>query len=413
MFKKILVCFAFVICSTLWGDESIATKAELEAFEELALTDANRALELSMYYQGWSKDECFYVFDNPKSDSPITRDYVKDSELSRQLKMRDFDKALHFAEIAFEILPVDEKLKGIKKKTDLNLMKLYILRGEDFAEETFNFFVEKVASHNFEKEGKLYGTDLYRKFDGPPSWAFKYKELHVYFYAKGFGVKQDMAFAKDLLHQVTGNENWRAFYLPKYYIKDLEFMEFLMEESEGNIRRNYYLHLIYAGRFNEEEKDEARSDKYFDLYEEAVNNITDSQIKRIEESLEKNKQADNFWFLSFNYAEKYLSRIVIYDKCLIIYNPYYNIEFLIKYINKTDNTAYKKHLLIAFRLLNAESVVDAKKYLNKALESDNISYAEKNMLKEEFYKQYERRKNTFYSIKDYGFDMLNHDYDSF
>ncbi|MFI3291571.1 MAG: hypothetical protein R3Y46_06785 [Opitutales bacterium] len=39
--------------------ESVATKEELGAFEKIALQDPKRALELSMYYQGWGKMSAF------------------------------------------------------------------------------------------------------------------------------------------------------------------------------------------------------------------------------------------------------------------------------------------------------------------------------------------------------------------
>ncbi|MFI3291293.1 MAG: hypothetical protein R3Y46_05360 [Opitutales bacterium] len=95
MIKRLLVYFFVALCSNIWASESlsasvqsgngsnfeavqeeidkafaikamesVATKEELGAFEKIALQDPKRALELSMYYQGWGKDECFYVFDD-------------------------------------------------------------------------------------------------------------------------------------------------------------------------------------------------------------------------------------------------------------------------------------------------------------------------------------------------------------
>ncbi|MFI3291570.1 MAG: hypothetical protein R3Y46_06780 [Opitutales bacterium] len=165
--------------------------------------------------------------------------------------MRDFDKALEFAEIAFKNIPVsekykysaaDEKFAYVKHYVDLNLMKLYMLRGEAFEKETYDFFMDKMASYNFEKSGKTFGKELGRKFYQPDGKYLNHSTLCAYFYFKGFGVEQDIDFAKDIIKWVGKTNNWRDVYIQKYYIKDFEFVKFLIEEDSNIIVNNHFLY---------------------------------------------------------------------------------------------------------------------------------------------------------------------------
>ncbi|MFI3290967.1 MAG: hypothetical protein R3Y46_03700 [Opitutales bacterium] len=362
MFKKILVCFAFVLCSTLWGGD-IATKAELEAFEKLALTDANRALELSMYYQGWSKDECFYVFDNPKSDSPITRDYVKDSELSRQLKMRDFDKALHFAEIAFN-LDIDDL------ECQLNLLKLYLLDYKNYKTKIDKFI-----------ENKYFTKNLY---------------AYISF------LKGDLDEAKKLLNY-SHYISWKHFYTGKFAPKNLDFVEFFLnnyevikdnapDEAWDNVRLDgaYYLYLIYAGKLNPDDKDLVKAEKYSKLFESKKSEILQYYINYWAkanaltfEEFSKDKSSSKLNLFIYKkmslYLSKYEYRGFVYDTNFFIENPFYSPEKAKEYQSKIKST-YEQSSMHLMLLIMGHSLDEARKYRAELDKCDYLSPEEKSKL---------------------------------
>jgi hypothetical protein len=77
-------------------EKALYYKDPLKYMESLAITSDYRALELSLYYQGWAPEVVFFRFD--EKISPILLAIPTKKEMTQNVKMRDKEKARYWAE---------------------------------------------------------------------------------------------------------------------------------------------------------------------------------------------------------------------------------------------------------------------------------------------------------------------------
>lgn len=265
---------------------------------------ALRALELSLYYQGFDPDKNLYLLFDFYYGSDILIPY--NSELYGTRKIRDAKKAFEYAKIAYE-------LKLGKPISELNLCEKDIMLVD-------SIFVSNLAT----------------------------------LYVLGIGVEKDLS-KKKFLMLADKMFNWKNYYAGKFIPRDKKYAISLLEKgityyerrslyekSMDSALASLFLYLIYNGELDPEDKDLEKAKYWKDISNKRMSKYRAGIIKEWEAENEKLKKAANteseegrqaYRVLAFNHLKK--RECVwksLYNRSVYISNPNYNPELAKKYL---------------------------------------------------------------------------------
>ena len=264
---------------------------------------AFRALELSLYYQGFDPDKNLYILFDFYHGSDVVIPY--DSELCGTRKIRDAKKAFEYAKIAYE-------LKLGKPISELNLCEKDIMLVD-------SVFVSNLAT----------------------------------LYVLGIGVEKDLS-RKKLLMFADAAFNWKNYYAGKFIPRDKKHAISLLEKGIiYNTRRSLYeksmdsalasifLYLIYNGELDPEDKDLEKAKYWKDISNKRMSEYRAGRIKLWDAENEKLKKVANaeteegrlaYRELALKHLKKRECVWDLYNRYVYISNPNYNPELANKYL---------------------------------------------------------------------------------
>ena len=172
-----------------------------------------RALELSLYYQGWAPEVVFFRFDEKIKDSLLAVPTKK--EMVMDVKMRDKEKALCWAR---------ESIKNVHP-SDLGL---------ELCNLANLLYSKKPSKEDIAKFKEEYDNfDLYHFVDGPfcGSTLYGCGSVFAYSFYKGYmGFPVDLDMCKSIL-MFSNHLLWRNFYSGFFAPKDKEFAKYILSLS--------------------------------------------------------------------------------------------------------------------------------------------------------------------------------------
>lgn len=264
---------------------------------------AFRALELSLYYQGFDPDKNLYILFDFYYGSDVAIPY--NSELCGTRKIRDAKKAFEYAKIAYE-------LKLGKPISELNLCEKDIMLVD-------SVFVSNLAT----------------------------------LYVLGIGVEKDLS-KKKLLMFADAAFNWKNYYAGKFIPRDKKHAISLLEKGiTYNTRRSLYeksmdsalasifLYLIYNGELDPEDKDLEKAKYWKDISNKRMSEYRAGRIKLWDAENEKLKKVANaeteegrlaYRELALKHLKKRECVWDLYNRYVYISNPNYNPELAKKYL---------------------------------------------------------------------------------
>lgn len=262
-----------------------------------------RALELSLYYQGFDPDKNLYILFDFYYGSDVAIPY--NSELCGTRKIRDAKKAFEYAKIAYE-------LKLGKPISELNLCEKDIMLVD-------SVFVSNLAT----------------------------------LYVLGIGVEKDLS-KKKLLMFADAAFNWKNYYAGKFIPRDKKHAISLLEKGiTYNTRRSLYeksmdsalasifLYLIYNGELDPEDKDLEKAKYWKDISNKRMSEYRAGRIKLWDAENEKLKKVANaeteegrlaYRELALKHLKKRECVWDLYNRYVYISNPNYNPELAKKYL---------------------------------------------------------------------------------
>lgn len=305
---------------------------------------AFRALELSLYYQGFDPDKNLYYLDEIYDDVITTAPF--NSELVGTRKIRDAKKAFEYAKIAYELLT-----RGSISSFDEHESGSYIV----------SMFVANLAS----------------------------------LYISGIGVEQDLT-KKNVLIRYNKLLSWRNYYIgkfapldKKYAISLLEngiisFFEYLPYAKPKKEYSSYILYLIYNGEFDPADKDLEKAKYWKNIHDKIISELREQEIKRWNERIEKLRKEASveteegrkaFRSLGHAYLRKRKYIGVIYNRRRYVENSNYNPELARKFLEKSG--ADEESIITIFVKMLSNPLTgdlsEMKKYLKEVLSSPALS----------------------------------------
>ena len=191
-----------------------------------------RALELSLYYQGWAPEVVFFRFDEKIKDSLLAVPTKK--EMVMDVKMRDKEKALRWARESIE------KRGRYPDRNPLGFLNLAnLIYSKNPTKKEIEEFNEKYFWFKF---------DIF-DFDGRLSFALGAGGVFAYSLYKG-----DMNFPIDIemCQRILERSNhllWRNFYSGFFAPKDKEFAKYILSRST-DYWDMFALVDIYKGKYD-------------------------------------------------------------------------------------------------------------------------------------------------------------------
>ena len=191
-----------------------------------------RALELSLYYQGWAPEVVFFRFDEKIKDSLLAVPTKK--EMVMDVKMRDKEKALRWARESIE------KRGRYPDRNPLGFLNLAnLIYSKNPTKKEIEEFNEKYFWFKF---------DIF-DFDGRLSFALGAGGVFAYSLYKG-----DMNFPIDIemCQRILDRSNhllWRNFYSGFFAPKDKEFAKYILSRST-DYWDMFALVDIYKGKYD-------------------------------------------------------------------------------------------------------------------------------------------------------------------
>ena len=208
-------------------EKALYYKDPLKYMESLAITSDYRALELSLYYQGWAPEVVFFRFD--EKISPILLAIPTKKEMTQNVKMRDKEKARYWAE---------KHTCGryfTKILAFCNLSNLLYSKNPTTEEAKEFYFRCFLFYHSLDSswDDEIYGCGS------------------VYAHALHKGT-MDVPVDLEAFHKILTHSNhllWRNFYSGFFAPKDKEFAKYILSLSP-----NYWdmqeLSDIYKGKYD-------------------------------------------------------------------------------------------------------------------------------------------------------------------
>ena len=305
---------------------------------------AFRALELSLYYQGFDPDKNLYYLDEIYDDVITTVPF--NSELVGTRKIRDAKKAFEYAKIAYELL-TRESISSLDEHEGGAYMG--------------SMFVANLAS----------------------------------LYISGIAVEQDLT-KKNVLIRYNKLLSWRNYYIGKFAPLDKKYaisllengiisiFEYLPYEKPKKEYSSYILYLIYNGEFDPNDKDLEKAKYWKNIHDKIISELREHEIKRWNEGIEKlrkeasveteeGRKAYRVLGQAHLHKRKYIG--VIYNRRRYVENSNYNPELARKFLEKSGADEESIITIFVKKLSNPVTgdLSEMKKYLKEVLSSPALS----------------------------------------
>ena len=305
---------------------------------------AFRALELSLYYQGFDPDKNLYYLDEIYDDVITTVPF--NSELVGTRKIRDAKKAFEYAKIAYELL-TRESISSLDEHEGGAYMG--------------SMFVANLAS----------------------------------LYISGIGVEQDLT-KKNVLIRYNKLLSWRNYYIGKFAPLDKKYaisllengiisiFEYLPYEKPKKEYSSYILYLIYNGEFDPNDKDLEKAKYQKNIHDKIISELREHEIKRWNEGIEKLRKEASVETEEGRKAYRVLGQAhlqkrkyigVIYNRRRYVENSNYNPELARKFLEKSGADEESIITIFVKKLSNPVTgdLSEMKKYLKEVLSSPALS----------------------------------------
>ena len=305
---------------------------------------AFRALELSLYYQGFDPDKNLYYLDEIYDDVITTVPF--NSELVGTRKIRDAKKAFEYAKIAYELL-TRESISSLDEHEGGAYMG--------------SMFVANLAS----------------------------------LYISGIGVEQDLT-KKNVLIRYNKLLSWRNYYIGKFAPLDKKYaisllengiisiFEYLPYEKPKKEYSSYILYLIYNGEFDPNDKDLEKAKYWKNIHDKIISELREHEIKRWNEGIEKLRKEASVETEEGRKAYRVLGQAhlqkrkyigVIYNRRRYVENSNYNPELARKFLEKSGADEESIITIFVKKLSNPVTgdLSEMKKYLKEVLSSPALS----------------------------------------
>lgn len=305
---------------------------------------AFRALELSLYYQGFDPDKNLYYLDEIYDDVITTVPF--NSELVGTRKIRDAKKAFEYAKIAYELL-TRESISSLDEHEGGAYMG--------------SMFVANLAS----------------------------------LYISGIGVEQDLT-KKNVLIRYNKLLSWRNYYIGKFAPLDKKYAISLLENGIISIFEylpyakpkkeysSYILYLIYNGEFDPNDKDLEKAKYWKNIHDKIISELREHEIKRWNEGIEKLRKEASVETEEGRKAYRVLGQAhlqkrkyigVIYNRRRYVENSNYNPELARKFLEKSGADEESIITIFVKKLSNPVTgdLSEMKKYLKEVLSSPALS----------------------------------------
>ena len=332
------------VCSTLvsFGAKILSNEEKVEFAAQKVAEKAKDyqiyALELSLYYQGFSPNivGAFDQYDEHYTPWRTYNEVPRGTDLKSHIKIRDAAKAFEYAEIA-----VESKDYLVLKESNLaNLFLNGIGIPKDVAKaiETLN---EATFPPDF-KPVKIEdrGTSIPREIYAPQI---------AYLYYKGMGVEKDVEKCNEILEKY-GVFAWRNFYSGYLVPKDFDFAIYILEQ-----RNEFWaagiLSEIYSGKYLPEHANNEKAEHWRQIKNERMHAFYEIKKEYYENRLQKSewqKQHPNKLIETasirginrFYFSEDWLYKDVSFD------NSFFDIKKSIQYLHILDDEYRSKPLLL-------------------------------------------------------------------
>ncbi len=293
-------------------------KAPLEYMENIAQSDWQRALELSMYYQGWKPNTIFYRFDLEMRHNSYFEIPTTDDMRFKERKVRDKQKALEWAEKSFELGNI--RFKAAQDTTDWKFwryMDVHILN-------LLYRYDESDLADKKEKISKLmeyiYANGLYIPFS-----------REIDYYRSGKGVRFDEEGMIKPGDKRIYTSNWRNYYCGFFRPKNKSYaLQVLNSYSKGsgvysseNAYQNYFSLLkISSGFYDEDDYAPLEAKKYAAKARE----FKEATIRWELDNLSAEPSVFSYYVFPFmKYSIKYFRPNHFFLRDTMVFeNPYYN-----------------------------------------------------------------------------------------
>lgn len=305
---------------------------------------AFRALELSLYYQGFDPDKNLYYLDEIYDDVITTVPF--NSELVGTRKIRDAKKAFEYAKIAYELL------------TRSSISTLDECAG---ASSIVSMFAANLAS----------------------------------LYISGIGVEQDLT-KKNVFIRNSKLLSWKNYYIGKFAPLDKKYAISLLEngiipifkylpyEKPKKEYSSYILYLIYNGEFDPNDKDLEKAKYWKNIHDKIISELREHEIKRWNEGIEKLRKEASVETEEGRKAYRVLGQAhlqkrkyigVIYNRRRYVENSNYNPELARKFLEKSGADEESIITIFVKKLSNPVTgdLSEMKKYLKEVLSSPALS----------------------------------------
>lgn len=303
-----------------------------------------RALELSLYYQGFDPDKNLYYLDEMYDDVLTTVPFK--SELVGTRKIRDAKKAFEYAKIAYELL-TRESISGLDEHEGGAYMG--------------SMFVANLAS----------------------------------LYISGIGVEQDLT-KKNVFIRNSKLLSWRNYYIGKFAPLDKKHAISLLEkgiisvpyyhsyEKPRKEYSSYILYLIYNGEFDSNDKDLEKAKYWKNIHDKKISELREQEIKKWNERIENSRKEASveteegrkaFRRLGQAHLQKRKYIGVIFNRRRYIEFPNYNPELARKFLEKSGADEETIITIFVKKLSNplTGDLSEMKKYLKEVLSSPALS----------------------------------------
>lgn len=296
-------------CGGNTENASVSLEDDLATFKLHASGNYLRALELSLYYQGFDPDKIFYSLDGYMDGGPRAYDEVPHNlELIGQKEMRDAIKSFKWAQKAY-------KLRQRHPLVVANLAKHYI----------DGIGVEKDST-----KAKELIENAPQNYPGSGFSIYK-----SYFAYRGISEDVNLNKTKELLKS-PDILSWKNFYIGKFAPYDRDFAIFVLKNTadENLLSAADFLKGMYDGNFNPADKNALEAK----LWDEKLNDALAAHIvrakekrlelvaeyrKRIGESPSPQKEKLMRLLSSFM-LQKSIYTAVLFNRKIFVENPAFN-----------------------------------------------------------------------------------------
>lgn len=339
---KLFVCgiCANFACATLVAETTsvnIETKITeaIESVEKKSLDYQVRALELSLYYQGFDSN-IIGNYDIYGAYDELFKNLPTDEDLKNSITTRDAKKAFKYALIAFE----NDKFVTFASS---NLANLYLcgIGTEKNIAKAYEVLSDCKLFKKPISEIQRYEGGMYR-FD-----SFKYfQPLIAYMCYNGLGVEKDLARCDAILKEILGDYAWRNFYCGFMVPKDFDFAIYCLER-----RKDFWaaqiLADIYSGKYSPKDSNKEKAAHWAKIAQERTPDFAEEMKKYYARNIEREKTNASRISANINLALYYgfkharVSQKYKYNN-MPFENPFYDLQKALKALEEFEREAFNK-----------------------------------------------------------------------